>query len=126
MSSAWGPGNFENDGALDYLDDLVEGLIAKVNECFADEDLSSLDLGGETILIPSVEILTLLCEHYIVTPPDQSLVAQWHDRYLRIYDEQIDDLEPRGDFKEQRRAVIEQTFERLARVARQWAEAQSD
>jgi hypothetical protein len=123
---AWGPGNFENDGALGYLGDLSKGLIARVNECFADEDQSSLDLGGESILVPNVEILTLLCEHYSGVPPDESLVAQWRERYLRIYDEQIDDLEPRGDFKDQRRAVIEQTFERLARVARQWAEAQSD
>jgi hypothetical protein len=33
-----------------------------------------------------------------------------------MYDDQIDDLQPRGDFKLQRRAVIADTFDTLIRL----------
>lgn len=117
----WGAGNFENDGALDYLGNLVASLIATVNECLADPDRSSLDLGGEAVVMPSVDIIALLCERYDAPAPGESLVARWHEQYLRIYDEQIDSLDPRPDYKEHRRATIEQTFERLESLAQQWA-----
>ncbi len=114
---AWDTGNFDNDGARDHLDDLIERLSATVTEILDDEERAALDEEGEAVVLPTVDILALLCEHYHAYPPATEIVLEWRDRYLRIFDDEIDDLAPaggfKGGFKEERRAVIAQTFERL-------------
>lgn len=109
----WGTGNFEDDGAADYRDEWVERLAATVTEILDDEDRAALDEEGEAVLVPTVEIIAILCEQCGAYPPEESVVSEWRDRYLQIYDDQIEGLEPRGKFGAERRAVIEQTFERL-------------
>lgn len=113
----FGEGNFDSDGALDYVNDLVNRLAATVTQCLADEDRSALDEEGETIVVPSVDIIALLCAHCSAVPPKEELVIQWRERYLRLYDEQIDALDPKAGYKVKRRAVIEQTFDRLVHLA---------
>jgi hypothetical protein len=55
----WGTGNFDNDAALDYVHDLLDELIERINSCF-EGDGADLDEGGESRLIPSVFMITLL------------------------------------------------------------------
>ena len=45
-------------------------------------------------------------------------IAAWKQRYLEMYDAQIDGLEPVAGFKTARRAVIERTFDRLLQSQR--------
>jgi hypothetical protein len=45
--------------------------------------------------------------------PEGLDIAAWKQRYLAMYDEQIDGLKPRGHQKEQRRAVIASTPDQL-------------
>lgn len=113
----FGESNFANDGALDYVNDLVDRLAATVDECLADEERSALDEEGEAVIMPSVEIIALLCEQCSAVPPTQETVNRWREQYLHIYDEEIDYLDPKPTFKEKRRAVIERTFERLAQLS---------
>lgn len=113
----FGEGNFANDGALDYVNDLVDRLAATVDECLADEERSALDEEGEAVIMPSIEIIALLCEHCSAAPPPEETVNRWREQYLHIYDEEIDFLDPKPTFKEKRRAVIERTFERLAQLS---------
>ena len=63
--------------------------------------------------MPSVEILILLCEHSGGVLPKGLDVAAWKELYLDMYDAQIDGLAPVPGHKEERRAVIETTFDRL-------------
>ncbi|MFJ3472440.1 hypothetical protein ACIPJ1_05855 [Microbacterium maritypicum] len=56
-------------------------------------------------------------------PPSSTLEA-WRDRYVRVWDEYIDELEPDEDDRVDRRQVIVSTFERALTVAREreaWA-----
>jgi hypothetical protein len=102
--------NFGNDGAMGYLAMLTAKLVATITEIMADPERMELDEDGESLLMPSVEILALLCERYDAKPPRPATVRQWGQKYLHMYDRCIDDLNPDPHFKTARRKVIEQTF----------------
>src|SRR4051812_1331736 len=109
--------NFANDGARGYLSMQTARLVATINEVFADEERTSLDEDGESMLMPSVELLALLCERYGTPPPKLATVKQWHEKYLAVYDREIDRLKPKADFKTARRQVIDRTFKWLEGLA---------
>jgi len=109
----WGFGNFESDDALDFVDEQIDRLVAIITEIFADEQRFLLDEGAEGQLMPSAEILILLCEHCGALLPKEIDVAAWKRRYLDMYDAQIDGVSWAPGYKEARRAVIESTFDRL-------------
>jgi hypothetical protein len=113
----WGTGNFENDGAVIFLLDLCDRLINTIEAVIADDSRFILDEDAEAELMPSIELLALLSEQYGLHPIERKRVFGWQARYLAMYDDYIDSLQPSESFKEQRRAVIAATFERLANVA---------
>jgi hypothetical protein len=114
--------NFGNDGAMQYLAMLIAKLVATINEVVADKSRIALDEDGETLLMPSVEILALLCERYGAEPPRPETVRQWSDKYLDVYDRTIDKLRPKPGFKAARRKVIDRTFRWLESLAEtHWA-----
>ena len=108
----WAAGNFANDAALDYVGVLMDQLTNTINSCF-DDDNADLDEDGEGELMPSVSIIGFLSEHCGAAPPKPEVVESWRDRYLTIYDEQIDGLDPNADYKVDRRKVITDTFSNL-------------
>jgi hypothetical protein len=113
----WGPGNFENDAALDFIDRELDRHVRAIEAIFADGQRFCLDEDAEGELMPRVAIIALLCEHsagVLDTPVD--VIRAWKARYLDMYDDQIDDLEPKGDYKLPRRAVIADTFDTLIRL----------
>src|SRR5215469_8296565 len=101
--------NFGNDGAMEYLALLTAKLMATITEIMADPERMELDEDGESMVMPSVEVLALLCERYNAVPPKPKTVRQWSQKYLEMYDQTIDRLKPRGDFKTARRKVIDHT-----------------
>ena len=113
----WGTGNFQNDSANDYAGELVDTLSARIEECLADEECSPIDELGEAVIVPTVAILSLLHEHCNAAPPKAAVVSAWKASYLAIYDEQIDDLEPKEGYKQGRRQVIVDTFDKLLNQA---------
>jgi hypothetical protein len=113
----WSEDNFGNDGARDYLSMLTAKLVATINEVFKDPERTGLDEDGESLLMPSVEVLALLCERYDAAPPRPATVRQWHEKYLEVYDRDIDKLKPRGAYKAARRKVIDNTFRWLESLA---------
>ncbi len=68
--------------------------------------------------MPSVELLALLYETYGGTLPEVAIVRGWREKYIAGYDSYIDRLSPSPGYKEERRRVIEQTFDRLERLAK--------
>src|SRR5262245_36285860 len=109
----WGAGNFDSDAALDFVGEQIRRYIALINEVFAVAYRFRLDEEADGELIPSVEILILLCEHCGGVLPSWLDVAAWKQRYLAMYDAQISGLAPVGGYGDERRAVIESTFDRL-------------
>ncbi|HKB37169.1 MAG TPA: DUF4259 domain-containing protein [Gemmataceae bacterium] len=119
---SWGDDNFANDGARDYLSMVTAKLVAQITEIFRDDERLGLDEDGEAMFMPSVELLALLCERYAATPPKPSAIQQWHDKYLRRYDETVESYNPDPAFQESRRKVIEQTFRCLLSLSESYWE----
>ncbi len=119
----WGTGNFDSDGALDFVAELTNQLVGRIEQCFA-EGRANLDEDGEDVIVPSVQILSILHEHCDAAPPEVEMVSTWKQRYLLIYDEQIDALDPQPGYKVERRRIIEETFDTLEKQARDfWSDA---
>ena len=116
----WAEGNFANDGALDFVGGVMDGLVARINQCFADEYAAALDEDGEAVIVPGVHLLFVISDTSGAAPPEAALVTQWKEKYLALFDEQIDGLEPAGDYAEKRRAIIEDTFTRLEDRSREF------
>ena len=121
--SAWGVDNFDNDGAMDYLAMQTMHLKATIQAVVADDARLELDEDGETLLMPSLELLALLCERYNAEPPPAHQVRQWRDRYLEVYDRDIGRLAPTPEFKAGRRKAIEKTFRWLESLAESFWDA---
>jgi hypothetical protein len=115
--ATWSEDNFGNDGAREYLGLLTARLVATITEVLADPERTALDEDGESLLMPSVEVLALLCERYAAEPPRPATVRQWHEKYLAVFDREIDGLKRRADYKTARRKVIGNTFRWLEGVA---------
>ena len=113
----WGEDNFANDGARCYLNLLSTKLVATVSEIHGDAERLALDEDGESMFMPSVELLALLCERYDVTPPKPATVEQWREKYLRVYDDTVKGYNPDARFRSARRKVIEKTFRWLLSLA---------
>ena len=103
--------NFGNDGAMAYLSVLTSKLIATIKEVCADEGRLEADEDGETLLMPSVEVLALLCERYDAAPPRPTTIRQWHEKYLAAFDASIDKMSPPPGFKTGRRKMIAKTID---------------
>jgi hypothetical protein len=117
MAATRGVDNFDNDGARDYLKMLTTQLVATITAIAADDERLELDEDGETMFMPSVEILALLCERYGAAPPKPAKVRAWHEKYLQVYDRDIDKQKPTAAYKTGRRKAIEQTFRWLEGLA---------
>ncbi len=115
----WGAGIFENDAALDFINDEIDRHVRAIEEIFADESRFRLDEDAESELMARVGILVLLCEHCSGALPGNLDIRAWKARYLTMFDEQIDRLEPADGYKQQRRAVIADSFDRLISQQRQ-------
>jgi hypothetical protein len=109
--------NFGNPGARAYLEMLTAKLVATVTEVLADPERAALDEDGESLLMPSVEVLALLCERYDAPPPRPATVRGWREKYLGVYDREVGRLKRPAEFKTARRKVIEQTFRWLEGLA---------
>jgi hypothetical protein len=114
----WGPGNFDNDGAHDYANDLVHQLRERVAKAFRKKHGADIDGDGESVVVPAIFIMGLLAAHCKAALPESSLLEDWRDRYLKLYDDQIDGLEPKGDYKPKRRRTIVNSFNKVIRLSR--------
>ncbi|MDQ2800317.1 MAG: hypothetical protein M3Y13_11840 [Armatimonadota bacterium] len=95
------------------MDKWISELEANIEECFADEERSKLDEGDEAVIVPSVAVMSVLCEHCQAEPPKPEVVARWEQAYLAIFDAQIEDLQPAAGYTTERRQVIAETFRKF-------------
>lgn len=117
----WGAGNFEQDGALDFVwSDVQQPLVRQIEKMIVDPECAEPDEPDSSKIMAAVEILALLCEHVNAVPPKPSDVASWRKAYLKVWDDYIDELTPKEDYKAARRRVIVETFDRLAAVSKKW------
>ena len=113
IMGTWAEGNFDNDVALDYLAGIIDQITSNIEDIFNSGDAADLEQCGESELMPGVEIISILSEKCNAVPPKEDIVNRWKNRYLKIYDSQIDGLDPDAEYKIKRRKVIEDTFNKL-------------
>jgi hypothetical protein len=114
---AWSADNFGNDGARDYLAILIARLVATISEVVGDAERISPDEDGESLLMPSLEVLAFLCERYSGVPPLPATVQQWRDEYLAAFDRDFNPPKAKSGAKAARRKVVEKTFAWLDSLA---------
>jgi len=119
--SDWTEDNFGNEGARDYLSMLIARLVANIGEVVNDDERIAPAEDGESILMPAVEVLALLCERYDAAPPRLATVRGWHEKYLAAFD--AAKLKASPAFKTARRKVIENTFRWLEGLAESYHES---
>lgn len=114
----WAHGNFDNDTALDWLGDITGQLLDEIAEAMdSPESLEAGELDSD--LVPcKIELLCAMDErgmHPIW--PELKTLQQWKSIYLQAWDESIDELEPDEGYKQDRRAEIINTFDRMLALA---------
>ena len=118
----WGAGNFDDDIARDFLNDIIarsERFIERILAGDYPEEargLSSLEDAGECCLVPTVEVIIALHERlgseYL---PNPETVARWSRDYLDRLEQILKETDPSvlAWYREERRPVIVDTFNRL-------------
>jgi hypothetical protein len=108
----WGPGNFADDIALDWLGGLVGELVSGI-----DRGMAAPEAICGHALAAQVEVLAVLCEQLPVLPPKPEVVTVWRTQYLRTWDTEIDSYDPDPEYKARRREAIQATFAWLVKAA---------
>jgi hypothetical protein len=118
----WGAGPFENDAALDLVDevtrrlvDVVESFVAapRIDEGF-DEAFAAVGL----LNLISAGAAGFIRAGSPVTPPKPDDVRRWREAMLDCFDEHIKELSTNEGFVEEQRASLVEHLDRLVAEAR--------
>ncbi|MFD3518924.1 DUF4259 domain-containing protein [Streptomyces sp. NPDC058653] len=116
----WGAGNFDSDTAADHLGGLADRLIAEVTEAMTGDpvELEPDEYWGVAVPCNLELLLVLARQGWVgVTLPPPETIRAWQQTFLAVWEETIDDLGPKAAYKEERRAVLNETFEHLAEAS---------
>ncbi|MFJ3702722.1 MULTISPECIES: DUF4259 domain-containing protein [Streptomyces] len=113
----WGAGNFDSDTAADHLAALTDRLVTEVTEAMAGDpvELEPDEYRGVTVPC-NLELLLVLARQGwvgVILPPPE-VIRAWQQTFLAVWERTIDGLEPDPAYKDERRAVLDGTFEQLA------------
>jgi len=114
----WGAGNFANDEALDYAHDLADQMVEQIESAVASEHGMEPDEPESFRMMCNVELLWLLGQHVGLSLLESDKVVNWKSKYLAVWEGYIDGLSPEPGYKEERRAVIVESFDRLIALCR--------
>ncbi|MFD0020627.1 DUF4259 domain-containing protein [Streptomyces sp. NPDC058382] len=116
----WGAGNFDSDTAADHLSELADRLLSEVTEAMAGDPagLEPDEYWGVTVPCNLELLLVLDRQGWVgVSLPSPDVIRTWHETFLAVWERTIDDLEPEPAYKDERRAVLNGTFQRLAEAS---------
>ncbi|CAL9576185.1 hypothetical protein SUDANB171_04918 [Streptomyces sp. enrichment culture] len=121
----WGSGNFESDTARDYLSSFMDQLVAEVAEVMDGDPVAIEPDEYWGVAVPcQLELLHVLIRagHASDTPLRPEVVEKWKTHFMAVWERTIDGLEPSREYKDERRAVLVRTFDRLAGAAAERAD----
>lgn len=111
----WGHGNFDNDYALNVLDDFVAKATKGLHNWVKAKDGEVEDIDD---IAAYIEIHIALIRHCHARAPEVEFITQLRQKMLSTYDAQIDALDPTGEYKVKRRAVLVNLLDRYRRAGR--------
>jgi hypothetical protein len=124
----WGPGNFEDDVARDYLADVIARLEQFIERILTGDipeeamGMNNVMDAAEHCLLPTVEMISVLHEalgsDYLPSP---ETIVRWAEAYPRQVEPLLKNLDPvcyERWYIPERRPVVQATFERLLRQSR--------
>jgi hypothetical protein len=111
---SWGPGNFENDSALDMVGGVLDVATAEIEAFRASDRVGVEDLDP---VVACVAIHVALHARCGANRPDADVARAVRDKVLRIYDDKIDLLRPKPEYKAARRAVLVETLDAYVRAS---------
>ncbi|MFI5532912.1 DUF4259 domain-containing protein [Kitasatospora sp. NPDC051853] len=112
----WGSGNFESDAALDHLSIVVDRLVSEVAEAMADDPVAIEPDEYWGVAVPcNLELLHVLAQAGYARDdlPEAEVIEGWKRTFMAVWERTIDGLEPSPRFKDERRAVLNRTFDQL-------------
>ena len=114
--SSWGPANFEDDDALDYVGGLMQKIVGEL-----DRAAGKRRLGGDEVLsrcMPRLAVLGLLVKGAHTAGPPRDHLDRWQAAFLAGFDrDSVAIFDDAADARRRRR-VIERTFQQLEKHAR--------
>jgi hypothetical protein len=122
----WGPGNFDGDLPRDFIAYMIACWERDIEKVFAGElpdEAVACGLvpgfdAGLGCLIPLVEISIAVAEKlecdYLPSP---ETVRRWSALFLQWFDAEIETWKPDPRFRDKKRRVISDTFDRLLQLA---------
>ncbi|WP_405713172.1 DUF4259 domain-containing protein [Streptomyces sp. NBC_00046] len=118
----WGSGNFDSDAAADHLLGITGRLVSEIEEAMAGDPVGLEPDEYDGVAVPcNVELLCLIAEqgHVGASVPEPAVVAEWKKTFMDVWERTIDGLEPKQGYKEDRRAELIRTFDRLVALGEQ-------
>lgn len=110
----YGPGNFDCDAAMDYVNELVEKqFLAPIREAIQDPHRLEPDEWYGVVVPCMIDILAAIAEERRGLLPEPAEVANWKRTYLKTWDAARTEPWP------ERRATLDNTFDRLLRIAKE-------
>ncbi len=116
----WGAGNFDSDTAADHLGALGSRLVAEVSAAMAGDpvELEPDEYWGVAVPCDLELLLVLVRQGWVgLALPSPEVIRGWQERFLGVWERAIDGLEPDPAYKDERRVVLNETFERLAEAS---------
>ncbi|WP_066943186.1 DUF4259 domain-containing protein [Streptomyces lushanensis] len=116
----WGAGNFDSDTAADHLAALADRLVSEVTDAMAGDpvELEPDEYWGTAVPCNLELLLVLVRQGRVgVTLPSPEVIRAWQEIFLGVWERTIDGLEPDPAYKDERRVVLDETFERLAEAS---------
>lgn len=106
----FGPGNFDNDAAIDF----VEGVVTKVRE----ELVPPTEFEDIALMMAAIGIYKILAENCYATLPDRTELEALRKKTLDIYDRESDlfTTDSNADQIAERRRIIASTFDEFLRM----------
>ncbi|MER5614185.1 MULTISPECIES: DUF4259 domain-containing protein [unclassified Streptomyces] len=123
----WGSGNFDSDTAADHLSGITGRLVSEIEEAMAGDPVGLEPDEYDGVAVPcNVELLCLMAEqnHVGASVPEPVVAEGWKKTFMDVWERTIDGLEPEPEYKEDRRAELIRTFDRLIALAEQAHAAQ--
>jgi hypothetical protein len=107
---------FENDSAIEAYLAEVGKLVRRIDDVVDNPDFEIEETESDLAI---VHMLRVLGEHCRPIPLAAARLEAWKQRFLEVYDEEIDGLEPTDAYKKERRQVIVRAFDDLGRFVRE-------